>query len=384
MSRFTVNEKVLYASASQGGHVLTQVTSVLDTGEIELHCKPGYFFPVCEQERKIRKHEQSSPTPVQVKLPHTPTASQQLDVAAAAPITSRSGLTPDAKRPNTGAAETAMTMPGSQPQHVFLTASAIPTGPTVDFSAASAAAFQPPLLPGMTGQVDPSAAFWAQMRGLIDSQTSQLNTTIVGVEQRLGERLDTHEVRISGHDAEIAELRAEMANMKTDIVARRSASVPPNAKQDVSKEAFLGGLPNMKSERLEARAREFVSQADGFVGVETHGNAGTFVIIKFVSSEAMKIFVSENSSRASTVGLRLHRNRGRDDDPNAKARRQAIWDGKHKLIAAGLQENKVVFSRSRFWKEEDSGMLTELGRLEADNRPKWGDHAPSAVKNAAA
>ena len=94
MSTYTLGQRVLYSSTSQGGQVLTEITQVLPSGAVEVHCKSGYFMRPDEQELRIQPHGQGSATPLLAALPATPTPSQQLQQAAAAP-TGRSGLTPD-------------------------------------------------------------------------------------------------------------------------------------------------------------------------------------------------------------------------------------------------------------------------------------------------
>ena len=90
------------------------------------------------------------------------------------------------------------------------------------------------------------------MQVMISGQTAQLNQTIIGVDQRLGQRLDAHETRIDGHNKDITDLRSELQALKVEVASKptRSSSIPPRGALGRDRhrhlEAFLGGLPNLR------------------------------------------------------------------------------------------------------------------------------------------
>ena len=149
-----------------------------------------------------------------------------------------------------------------------------------------------------------------------------------------------------------------MNSIKTS--SRRSASLPAegrNVQQGTEKEAFLGGLPNMKADKLKIRAEEFVGNPGGLVGVKAPGKAANHVFIQFTSEDVMRQFVADNNERVTTAGLRLKHNRSQPLSNDERTRRNTIWKGKQALINAGLIGDAIIFNRKRFWQEGSDGSL---------------------------
>ena len=113
------------------------------------------------------------------------------------------------------------------------------------------------------------------------------------------------------------------------------------------------------------------------------GNICNHVFMKFGAAELMETFVVDKCDRALSQGLRLKRNKP-PATAEEKTRRKMIWQGKEKLAKAlSLPEKNdtVLFSRRRFWLVgEDGETVTEMGRLDGDDKIIWDAAAPAPLR----
>ena len=116
----------------------------------------------------------------------------------------------------------------------------------------------------------------------------------------------------------------------------------------------------MKKEKLKDTAKVFVGNPEGLIDVDAPGNGGNHVFVRFSSQELMRSFVSDNSARAATAGLRLKHNRPQGT-PEERKRRETIWKGRQDLTTAGMEQESISFFKSWFWKEGTNDTLVEIG-----------------------
>ena len=369
MSTYTLGQRVLYSSTSQGGQVLTEITQVLPSGAVEVHCKPGYFMRPDEQELRIQPHGQGSATPLLAALPATPTPSQQLQQAAAAP-TGRSGLTPDPKRANMGTGGLMSgTSIGTLPQHVFMTASAVPAAPP----------------PGV-GQAAPTdnAGLLNSIEGLLDRKLSGSETRlehhfkvqIGGLEERLGHRISAVETTQAEQSNQITDLLQRVRKLE---VSNRSSSVPAKRDDGRHLEAFIGGFPALSRKAIEARVQAFVGAAAGLDAdkpFSAGGNVSSIAFVRFMSTEHRDAFVTGNAQRAEQIGLRFKKNRSAED----RARASTAWNIYEQLSRAGVPRDNATIARSRVFQLDGNGNATEIGKVDGE-KVIWNQAAPGNLRN---
>ena len=103
---------------------------------------------------------------------------------------------------------------------------------------------------------------------LINEQSSTINSNIVGMEQRLGQRLDAHDALHEEHkakfvrqDKEIDALTSKMAGIEAMITSKmKGLSLTAQSKHQMEKEAFLGGFPHLPKPALKAKAEQFIGK----------------------------------------------------------------------------------------------------------------------------
>ena len=188
-------------------------------------------------------------------------------------------------------------------------------------------------------------------------------------------------------DASIDDITLRMGKLEAIISSKMNGlSFASQPKSGAEREAFLGGFSEMPKKAFMAKAEQFVGKPNGFIEICVPGNVCDHVFIKFNAAELMETFVVDSCERALSQGLRLKRNMS-PATLEERTRRKIIWQGKEKLAKAlRLREKseKVLFSRRRFWLVgEDGGTVTEMGRLNWDDKIIWDAAAPEPLRNEA-
>jgi hypothetical protein len=161
------------------------------------------------------------------------------------------------------------------------------------------------------------------MKDLLNQQTLQLNTSIAGVEQRLGQRIGAVETTQEEHgtkledlhkynevqDQRVAELEKQMSALCQSGPAAASAQYDPNN----GKKAFLGKFDRRTSAAIKLAAEDFVGKPEGFVGVEVFGNVNTGAVVELATAETMNKFVAEARGRTFLEAQQCSTEHGRTE-----------------------------------------------------------------------
>ena len=366
-----------YWSQSAQSWLPTNVQKVGGDGSVNVHCKPSEWIRVEDQSSRLRQFDGTPIIAWRIKSHEPPMPTSPLP-AAKAPRCTHTDLTPGA----TSTAEASASHPsqdasGNPGRDPWATAAAQLPG-----AAGAPPRNASPQTPALIG--------FEQMKDLPNQQTLQLNTSIAGVEQRLGQRIGAVETTQEEHgtkledlhkyndvqDQRVAELEKQMFVLCRSGPAAASAQYDPNN----GKQAFLGKLPRRISATIKLAVEGFVDKPEGFVGVEVFGNVNTGAVVEFATAEAMNKFVTDNETRAAEAGRFLKHNRA-PLSMEERNRRALIWQGKQKLIAKGVPKDNALFSRSRFWIAQVTGEVQEVGKIEGD-AITWNDSAPEGVNDA--